>query len=103
MRFWQTHATGSDETAPYDVTEYKAITAEDFVHEVLISQPHDWGKIHVNGFGRVEYRSGELLTEIPQKWRYLTVVSVKSAGGWSNMDYHVRVNIFPEYYKQYLK
>ena len=83
MKFWQTHSTGSDETAPYDVTEYKAIIAEDFVHEVLTSQPHDWGKIYVNGFGKVEYRSGELLGEIPESWKYLTVVSVKSSGGGS--------------------
>ena len=103
MKFWQTHATGSDETVPYDVTDYKAINADDFAREVITSQPHEWGDIKVSGFGKVEYRNGELLGEIPESWKYLTVVSVKSAGGWSRMDYHVRVNISPEYYKQSLK
>ena len=103
MRFWQTHSTGSDETAPYDVTDYKAINADDFAREVITSQPHEWGDINIIGFGKVEYRNGELLGEIPESWKYLTVVSVKSSGGWSNMDYNVRVSPSLDYYKLYQK
>ncbi len=103
MKFWYTHGPGSDGTAAYDVTEYKAITAKEFAHEVITTEPNEWGRIEVDGFGSVKYRDGELLTEIPASWEYLTVVSVKSAGGWSSMDYFLKVNPRIDYYKLYQK
>lgn len=99
MKFWQTHGPGSDGTAAYDVTEYKAITAKEFAHEVITKQPNECVRIEVDGFGSVEYRNGELLTEIPASWENLTVVSVKSAAGRSSMDYHVMVNPGIDFYK----
>ncbi len=103
MRLVQTGMRGGDETAPYAVYDYKAITASDFVSEVLREFPNDWGYIEVNGFGRVEYRDGELLGEIPERWGYLTVVKVDASGGWSRMDYRIQVNPKVDYYRQYLK
>ena len=91
MRRNQVGRTGGDETAPFDVYDYKAITAEEFVHEVLISEPHEWGYISVWGKGRVEYRHGELVSPIPENWKDLTVVSVKGSGGWSRFDYDLKV------------
>ena len=91
MRRNQTGRTGGDETAPFDVYDYKAITAEDFVNEVLISEPYEWGYISVMGSGRVEYRDGKLLSPIPENWKGLTVVSVKGSGGWSRFDYDLKV------------
>lgn len=99
----QTHSTGSDETAPYAVYDYKAITANDFVGEVLKENPSEWGYINVNGFGRVEYKHGELLGDIPESWQHLTVVKVSAAGGWSRMDYQIQVNPKTDYYKLYQK
>ena len=90
MKRNQTGRTGGDETAPFDVYDYKAITAEEFVHEVLISEPHEWGYINAGG-RRVEYRDGKLLDEIPENWKDLTVVSVKGSGGLSRFDYILKV------------
>ena len=61
------------------------------MHEVLISEPNEWGYISVPGRGRVEYRDGKLLDEIPENWKDLTVVSVKGSGGWSRFDYILKV------------
>ena len=103
MRLLQKGRIGSDETAPYAVYDYKAITANEFVSEVLREFPNEWGYIEVNGFGRVEYRDGELVGEIPERWGYLTVVKVDASGGWSRMDYRIQVNPKVDYYRQYLK
>lgn len=43
MRFIQTHSTGSDETAPYDIVDYEAKTVEEFVPEMLNQCKHSWG------------------------------------------------------------
>lgn len=91
MRRNQVGRTGGDETAPFDVYDYKAITAEEFAHEVLISEPNEWGYISVMGSGRVEYRYGKLVSKIPENWKDLTVVGVKGSGGWSRFDYYLEV------------
>ena len=92
MRFIQTHATGSDETAPFDIMDYKAKTVGEFIDEVLKERPNEWGYFDVYGFGRCEYRSGKLLSELSDdKLRY-RIKSVKAAGGWSRMDYRITVN-----------
>ena len=43
MRFIQTHATGSDETAPYDVKDFP-VTVKEFIDEVLTR--NEWGNIN---------------------------------------------------------
>lgn len=103
MRRIQTGRTGSDETAPYSVYDYKAVTASDFVSEVLEAEPNEWGRIEVMGFGSVEYKDSKLLSEIPESWKYLTVVKVTGSGGWSSMDYRIQVNPRVDYYKVYQK
>ena len=103
MRLVQTGSIRGDETAPYVVYDYKAITASDFVSEVLREFQNDWGYIEVNGFGRVEYRYGELLGEIPERWGHLTVVKVDASGGWSRIDYRIQVNPKVDYYRLYQK
>lgn len=88
MRFTQTAPTGGDCTAPYDVTGYQSKTAAEFVNEVLESQPDEWGYIEIKGSGgRIEYSHGKLLDEIPANWKNIRIDQVKSAGGWSRMDY----------------
>ena len=89
MRFIQTARTGGDETAPFDVIDYKAKTAFDFVVEVLQTCTKDWGEFHVKGYGwRVEYKRGKS-APIPSDWQYIEIESIVAAGGWSLMDYYI--------------
>ena len=106
MRHIQTHTTGSDCTAPFDVVEYKAKTAREFVDEILSDSFGNWGKITVDskqvgiqfmGDGspksyvpsRVEYKDKSCLNEIPDEWSKIKIKEVKASGGWGCMDYHI--------------
>lgn len=97
MRFIQTHAFGSDCTATYDVEDYQAETAVEFINEMLQQCKKTWGGIEVWAVnrhlpGRVDYKHGELLKEIPDEWRNKEVVKVIAAGGWGYMNYRIYVN-----------
>lgn len=98
MKLIKTGPTGSDETAPYSVTNYQAKTVVEFVHEVLEQNPNEWGYIKMkdepagNDFNwntRIEYRYGKLLNEIPDAWQSREIDKVDAAGGWSRMDYFI--------------
>ena len=97
MRFIQTHSMGSDCTAPYDIVDYQAKTAVEFINEMLQQCKSEWGDIEVwadNGpldYKRINYKRGELLDEIPDVWQYKEVVKVIAAGGWGRMDYRIYV------------
>jgi hypothetical protein len=50
MRFIQTHSMGSDCTAPYDIVDYQAKTAVEFINEMLQQCKREWGifpKLHL--------------------------------------------------------
>jgi len=107
MNYIQTHAEGSDCTAPYDVTDYKATNAKDFVDELLRQKDNNsWGKIYVESkcvglivndevnFDRcvnswVEYKGQTILNRIPEEWGFIKIKEVKAAGGWGCMDYRI--------------
>ena len=106
MRHIQTHTTGSDCTAPFDVVEYKAKTAREFVDEILSDSFWNWGKITVESKqvgiqfmrdgvpksyvpSRVEYKENSCLDEIPAEWSNIKIKAVKASGGWGCMDYHI--------------
>ena len=96
MRFIQTHSMGSDCTAPYDVVDYQAKTIVEFINEMLQQFKSEWGHIDVWAEnrplpGRVDYKRGELLKEIPDEWQYKEVVKVIAAGGWGNIYYRIYV------------
>ena len=103
MRRIVTGRTGGDDMAPYSIYDYKAITVSDFVTEVLAEEPNEWGRIEVDGFGSIKYRDGKLLSEIPESWKHLTVVKLTGYGGWSCMDYRIKVNPKVDYYRLYQK
>jgi hypothetical protein len=94
MKYRAIGRTRGDETTPYAVSDYKARTVGEFIQEVLTENRGDWGHIAVKrkgyGFGgspSIEYRYGELLEEMPEKWRNLEIRKIESCGGWSCMDY----------------
>lgn len=106
LKFIQTHATGSDCTAPYDVILDKPYTVGEFINEVLTTRPNEWGEFIVRHKGsdyfgtmaRAEYRYGEMKnrhgikTEIPEEFALLPIKEVKAAGGWSAMDYNLIID-----------
>ena len=87
MKYIQTHSTGSDETAPYDVVDFQQ-DIEAFIAEVL-SRKDDWGRITSNEGYSVEYNQGELLAPIPQEWKGREIKKVQGFGGWFRMDYYL--------------
>ena len=92
MRFVQTHSTGSDETAPYDVFDFKT-NVKEFVDEVL-SRKGDWGKIDFIGYGRpIEYKFGKIIGEIPEYVLKREIEKVDAVGGWSYMSYRVFLKV----------
>lgn len=103
LKFIQTRAVGSDETAPYDVQLDGDYTLGEFVGHVLNNHTRDWGYIDpiappvqnpkpedIFSRCRIEYRYGKIVSgEIAENLRALHIDHVKAAGGWSRMDYIV--------------
>lgn len=95
MRFVETGGPYGDQMCSYDVMDYKATTVEDFIREVLIERPDEWGVFEVINkklpfYPRYGYQNGEfgffkLHTDIYNA----TVIKVTAHGGWSNMDYTI--------------
>lgn len=93
LKFVQTHATGGDCTAPYDVILDKPYTVSEFINEVLTTHKNEWGIIRVRGAFSINYRYGKMEKEIPEQYANLSIKKVQAAGGWSAMDYHIEVGI----------
>lgn len=99
LKFIQTHETGGDCTAPYDVMLDKPYTVGAFVEEVLATRSNEWGNFNVMGSGsdyfhptaRVEYRYGKLLEALPENLLSMQIDRVKAHGGWTNMDYRLYI------------
>ena len=99
MRFVQTHATGSDETAPFDVLDIEGMTVGEFVEQVLEGRSSDWGNFTIikeNGYSypfignhHYEYKEGGLKEPIEEVVKQKEVLEVKASGGWSRMDYMI--------------
>lgn len=98
IKLIRTYGPGSDSCNGYDVEMDKPYTVGAFVKEVLEKFPKEWGDfsvIHeVNGslslFFRVDYGYGKLRGELPEDIARLSVVEVKSNGGWSAMSYSIK-------------
>ena len=99
MKFKEIGDIRGDETRPYEVTDYKASTVGEFIEEVLKENPNEWGYFRADeskdmGFfdcPRIEYRYGKLLSQFGKAILDKKIVSIKADGGWSNMDYLIRL------------
>lgn len=93
MNFRQLRSEGSDCTAPYEVTNFPVIVS-DFVNEVLTDRKGEWGKIYIEDFftgDNYEYRYGELKNSIPPNILESKIKSISAYGGWTNMDYILKL------------
>ncbi len=96
MEFRQIGKTSGDETTPYEVTKYKSQKVLELVDEILQERPKEWGYISVGegwffDIPHCEYKYGKLLNVLPADVLSKRVVSVSAYGGWSRMDYYIKV------------
>lgn len=87
-----------DETFDYIVTHSTAKTAGEFVQEVLRERADEWGEfIFGDNYSGFKYRHGVLLNPLPDEVANEKIVSIKSKGGWSAMDYTIYTT---DYYQE---
>ena len=98
MRFEQTSKERSDCSASYSVTNYKSKTVGEFIREVIETRPKEWGKIKVKleglswlSYPYCEYKWGEIIRDIDEKYKSLIIKSMTGDGGWTQMDYYIEV------------
>lgn len=109
LKLRQVTPTGSDEYANYEVDLNKSCTVKEFINMVLKEKDTEWGKFEIvkphvlascplpnNIAATAEYSSGKLTIEgtIPEKYLNKTITRVTASGGWSRMDYFIRVKNF---------
>lgn len=87
-----------DQTSNYELVLYKELTVREFVEQVL-SDKREWGTIHIYnpkgktpwecrcGGPQCEYSHGRLVSVLPDEILDKVIVSGRSNGGWSLMDY----------------
>lgn len=87
---------GSDCTAPYEVQLNGEYTVEQFINDVILDK-REWGRIGIDDgksiFGDpvCEYKWGQIVSTMEEKFLKMRIVSAKASGGWSNMDYLLTV------------
>lgn len=99
IRRTQTGHAGGDSTAPYAILLSREYTVREFIETILKQYPHEWGIFHVleersvcgTHHYAVEYRYGELKEMFMAGIFNKKIVSVDARGGWSSMDYYIRV------------
>ena len=90
LKFIQTHPTGSDETAPYDVILDKECTVREFIDAVL--KRNEWGRIKIKNGSCIEYRRNEVISnDMTENDMACVINKVRASGGWSNMDYYLEI------------
>lgn len=93
----QRGTTGGDCTALYGVELDHHYTLKEFVNEVLQNYPGEWGSFKLCERGKwmpykaFRYKHGILTDAIPSELANKPIVSISANGGWSNMDYIIRM------------
>ena len=92
--FIQTHATGSDCTAPFDVLHDVDLTLRDLMDE--ISKRREWGYVKIKTLSKrvinVEYRGKDTATNEVDDLLDWNNIRISSSGGWGRMDYNVLID-----------
>ena len=98
IKLTQNTPTGGDCTAGYAVTLDKEYTVEELINEVLTY--NEWGYIGIYNEGQAwfergtpncEYRQDKLVTEMQPEALHRKIKSVTASGGWSRMDYVIKL------------
>lgn len=98
IRFIQTSEESGDCSAYYDVILDKPHTVGEFINLVLIERKGEWGKFEIYSpnvswldYEKYEYRYGVLNDAIPKNLLEKKIISIKANGGWTNMDYLLKL------------
>lgn len=93
MIFVQTHATGGDCTAPFDVLHDVDFTLRDLIDN--ISKRKEWGYVNIrtlsNKTVRIEYRGVPTITNTLSGLLDSNIIKISASGGWGRMDYNVLI------------
>ncbi len=79
-----------DCTDLYDLRLESRTTVKEFIDEVL-ARKGEWGYIDIED-RRLEYRYGKLLSGQFDDIKECEIIPVSAHGGWSRMDYELRLN-----------
>lgn len=97
IKFKQVSKVYGDCTADYKVILDKQYTVREFVSFVL-SQKDEWGAIQIYDpdkswldYDEYEYRYGNLNDDIPNEIMEKKIISVSAHGGWTAMDYVLKL------------
>lgn len=94
ISFKQLRPAGGDCCAPYEVILNRECTLREFV-DCIIKNEREWGFVRVESWfdgNELEYRYGKILrSEFTDAELQSTIKTVVSNGGWSCMDYVVRL------------
>ena len=88
---------GGDCTMRYGIELDKEYTVKEFIDTILKEKSNEWGGIEImtgnNSFSEVSYRYnyGKLSGCIDEKYSGKKIVGAAASGGWSKMDYIIRV------------
>lgn len=96
LKLIQTHSEGSDCTAPYDVEMDRPYTVGEFIGEILSRFPNEWGNFNIGNENlslSIGYAKGCTQNEnpIPAYILEMKVSEARASGGYSSMDYIVKV------------
>lgn len=90
LKFKQLREAGGDCCAPYEVLLNRECTLREFV-DCIIKNEREWGYVRL-GDRKAEYRYGRILSnEFSESELESTIETVISNGGWTRMDYVVRL------------
>ena len=86
--------TSSDCATPYDISMNHPYTVKEFIGDMLIQFPGEWGYIQLYKRGeiwgdnivRCRYRNGHLQASLPDKYMDREVYAAKAWAGFSRMD-----------------
>ena len=80
-----------DQTSCYDVRIKKDGLTVGELCDYAVNESGEWGYIKVGGH-TLEYKWGEVLRDtIPADTKKLPISSCTAGGGWSRMDYRIKI------------
>lgn len=94
LKFKQLREAGGDACAPYEVLLNRECTLRELV-DCIIKDEREWGYVRIGawlGGKKLEYRYGKILSsEFTESELQSTIETVRSNGGWTRMDYMVKL------------
>ena len=103
FRMYASTPTRGDCTCGYSITLDKEYTVSEFIETVLTEKSGEWGYFGISvdegdfsarvfGSPCCEYKWGKLLYSLPTEYLDKKIIDVTGDGGWSRMDYLMKVN-----------